>query len=286
MSKKIDIKKKNSFFLLLIMIAGTMLFYSLFQIINWKKDNDQIQKEMEQIKKETIIKEVSSEEAENTTSRQEDSTTLEDDSENKKTTFDPYWDFMKYNYLEVDFSNLAKMNSEVVAWLSVNGTNINYPVVQHKDNEYYLNHTFNGSKNNAGWVFLDYRNQINTWEKNTIIYAHGRQNGSMFGSLKNILKESWYQQKENHIIRLSTPNQNSLWQVFSVYRIPTTNDYIQTSFSSNTSFQTFLEKMKNRSIYDFQVELNQEDTVLTLSTCYDDNDKVVLHAKYIKGQER
>ncbi len=283
MKKKNKEKKRNKIFLLLIIIAGVLFFYSLFQIISWEKDNNQVEKEMDKIKKETEIKEVPLEESE---PNEEESMDDEKDSTDKKPTFDPYWGFLKYNYLEVDFTNLVKMNSEVVAWLSVSGTNINYPVVQHKDNEYYLNHTFNGSKNNAGWVFLDYRNQINTWQKNTIIYAHGRQNGSMFGSLKNILKEDWYKKESNHIIRLSTKNQNSLWQVFSVYRIPTTNDYIQTAFSSENSFQNFLEKMKNRSIYDFQVDLNSNDVILTLSTCYNDNDKVVLHAKYIKGQER
>ena len=70
---------------------------------------------------------------------------------------------------------LLKENQETVSWITVNGTNINYPVVQHSDNEYYLNHSFDGSENSAGWIFLDYRNNIENTEKNTIIYGHSRE---------------------------------------------------------------------------------------------------------------
>lgn len=199
---------------------------------------------------------------------------------------DPYWDFIKMNYIEVNFEELLKENKETVSWISVNGTNINYPVVQHSNNEYYLNHAFDNSENSAGWVFLDYRNNIENTEKNTIIYGHSRENGTMFGSLKNIINNDWYKNPENYVVKMSTPKENTLWQVFSIYKTAYTNDYIQTTFANNNEFLQFLNLIKNRSIYDFKTSVGANDKILTLSTCYNQNDRVVLHAKLIKKQER
>lgn len=268
--RKLHLKKKNICFLIIILFSSGLIFYNFTSIINWFFDNGKVAKELKEIKEETPIseKEVISNQKEG------------------KPSFDPYWDFIKTNYMEVDFSNLKKMNEEVVAWILVNGTNINYPVVQHNDNEYYLNHSFSQSKNEAGWVFMDYRNQKDVFQKNTIIYAHGRKNGSMFGTLKNILNSSWYKNSNNYIVKLSTLYENSLWQVFSIYKIRTTNDYIQTDFSTDDSFLTFLDKISSRSIYDFQTTVNKDDKVLTLSTCFNEEEKIVLHAKLIESQQR
>ena len=109
----------------------------------------------------------------------------------------------KNESLEVDFNELLKKNPDTVGWIEVKGTNINYPIVQTTDNSYYLTHAFDKTKNEAGWVFMDYRNDAVNFNQNTILYAHSRLTGSMFGSLKNILESSWYTNKNNHIIRLS-----------------------------------------------------------------------------------
>lgn len=270
------LKLKKGFLIFFILISSVMVLYSLFHIALWMYENHTTNNEMDELSKITPINDRLTDDL--------DSEKVVNEEEISK--FDPYWDFIKMNYLEVDFSKLLKENREVVAWIAVNGTNINYPVVKHSDNEYYLNHSFNGTRNSAGWVFMDYRNNIDDLSKNTIIYAHGRKNGSMFGSLRNILNSSWYQDSSNYIVKLSTQYENSLWQVFSVYRIPTTNDYIQTDFNSDSSYQEFLEKMLTRSAFDFKTSVSSHDKVLTLSTCYNDSDKVVMHAKLIKIQKR
>ena len=132
---------------------------------------------------------------------------------------------------------------------------------------------------------MDYRNNSKEFQKNTILYAHGRKNGSMFGTLKNVLDDKWLQ--ENHdTIRLSTPHENSLWQVFSVYKIHTTNDYIQTDFSSDEEYSQFLHKLQERSIHHFSTTLQASDKILTLSTCFNEEEKVVLHAKLVQAEER
>lgn len=162
--------------------------------------------------------------------------------------------------------------------------------MQTNDNEYYLTHSFNKSYNSAGWVFLYYKNNIKdiniNININTIIYARGRLDVIMFGSLKNILKSNWGNNKYSYIIKLSTETENILWQVFSVYRIPTTNDYIQVNFVNDVEFVNFGKMLIERSSYNFKTSISSEDKILTLSTCYDDNDKVVLHAKLIKREKK
>lgn len=269
-------KRKNTLLLFVIFLSIFLIIYSFVHIILWVFDNYDNKKEMEDLEEKVSIT---------------DKKTKEDENEKVideggLSSFDPYWDFIKMDYIEVDFSDLERKNQEVVAWILVNGTNINYPVVKHSDNEYYLNHSFYGTKNEAGWVFMDYRNQIKDFDKNTILYAHGRKNGSMFGSLRNILNSNWYQNSNNYVIKLSTKYENSLWQVFSVYHIPTTNDYIQVDFQDSYRFSSFLDLISKRSNYDFKTQVKDTDRILTLSTCFNDQERVVMHAKLIKRQKR
>lgn len=104
----------------------------------------------------------------------------------------------------------------------------------------------------------------------------------MFCSLKNVLNENWYSNSENHIITFYTPNETLQYQVFSVYQT-SLNDYdTSTYFDSDESFENFLTKIKNNSVYNFNVEVDKHTQVLTLSTCANNNKyRVVLHAKKI-----
>ena len=123
------------------------------------------------------------------------------------TLYDTYGSM---NMLEVNFTNLLNVNSDTKGWIKVNGTKINYPFVQTTDNNYYLKHSFDKSNNKKGWVYMDYRNSIDNLNDNTILYAHGLVNNQMFGSMRKILKSSWYNNKENHIIKVSTLTDNQL----------------------------------------------------------------------------
>ena len=193
-----------------------------------------------------------------------------------------YWYYIKFPLIDVDINKLKGKNSDTVGWINVNNTNINYPYVQYKDNDYYLNHSYDKSYNEAGWVFMDYRNDSNLNNKNTILYAHSRLDKTMFGSLSKTLKSNWYTNKDNHIIRLSTENENTLWQIFSVYKIKEESYYITTSFASDSKYQEFLNTIKGRSLYDFNTNITSDDKILTLSTCYSDTERTVVHAKLIK----
>ena len=184
--------------------------------------------------------------------------------------------------IDVNFDSLKKTNSDTVAWLFVGGTNVNYPVVQTSDNDYYLNHSFDKTKNSGGWLFMDYRNSKDDYGRNTIIYGHNMKNQTMFGTLKNLLSRSWYNTEDNRIIKMSSEKYNTLWQIYSVYTLETTSDYIQTEFASDEEYQTFIDLVKGRSIADFNTTVTTSDKTLTLSTCHGSAKKLVVHAKLIK----
>ena len=196
--------------------------------------------------------------------------------------------YSNISYMSVNFKELLQKNKETVGWIKVNNTNVNYSIVQHNDNEYYLKHDFNKNYNINGWIYADYRADFQYFGTNSIIYAHNMTNRTMFGSLVWCLKDSWYKNEENHYIKLSTPYSNTVWEIFSIYTIVPEVYYLKTYFESNEEHQEFLNKLTSRSIYNFNREpLTTDDKILTLSTCTDDGTKrIVIHAKMIKAEYR
>ena len=183
-----------------------------------------------------------------------------------------------------DYNKLLSVNSETVGWIKVSNTKINYPVVKHSDNDYYLKHNFYNYSTNLGWIFMDYRNNIDELSKNTIIYGHSNTRGDiMFGSLHYVLKESWYKNTNNQVITFNTIHKQMKWQIFSIYIIDPVSDYLYTKFFTDEKYQTFIDLIKGRSIYNFNVNVTPDDNILTLSTCYSNGkQRLVVHAKLIK----
>lgn len=273
--RSFKIKWKNVIFLLLFLFFFILFAVSIYNIIKWKSDSNKIDRQIDAINEIVEIQELP-----------DNNNTEIVEQEERIIEYNPYWDYIQMPLISVDFDELKNINKATVGWIQVNGTNINYPFVQTTDNKYYLTHSFDKSYNSAGWIFLDYRNSINDFDKNTILYAHGRLDTTMFGSLKNIVKSNWYSNSDNYVIKLSTEYENTLWQVFSVYHIENTNDYLKINFNSDADFVNFANKLQTRSIYKFDAAVNVNDKILTLSTCYNKNEKVVMHAKLIKVEKR
>ena len=271
--KRIKLKKKN-LLLFVGFIALILIFiYSIVNVMLWTIDSKKTDDVIKDVHDISEIIEV------------EDNSNIQIMPTNDVSEDNPYWDYIKMNMIDVSFDELLKVNNDTKGWIQVNGTNINYPFVQAKDNDYYLKRSYDKSHNQAGWVFLDFRNNY-TDNKNTIIYAHGRTDTTMFGSLKNILKSDWLDNVDNYVVKISTPEENTLWQVFSVYRISTTSDYIRTEFKSDDDFIEFTKMLIGRSDYSFNTSVLEDDKILTLSTCYNDFEKVVMHAKLIKRSRK
>lgn len=235
--------------LILYIILLSILIYSGIKIFKWYKDKTNNNKIAEQIKSTVIVEEENGDE------------------------------------YTVDFNKLKEQNNETIAWLKVNNTNVEYPVVKGTNNIFYLNHSFDKSNNSAGWIFADYRNKFDNTDKNIVIYGHNMRDGSMFGSMLNILNAKWYENEENTNITLYTENEKCMYKVFSVYKIENEDYYIKTEFKNDNDneFEDFIKTLKKRSIKDFNVDVSKDDNILTLSTCANNNKyRVVLHAKKVK----
>ena len=241
-------KKKSKILITLIQIVLiAVIIFSGIKIIEWIKSNKKNKDIMSEIKENVVINN-------------------ETDSNNEE--------------YKIDFAKLKQKNSDAIAWIKVNGTDIDFPVVKGTDNSYYLTHNFDKEKNKAGWIFADYRNKFDGTDKNIIIYGHNMKNGSMFASLKDVIKEEWYNNENNKYIALITENENCKYQVFSVYQTETEEYYLQTNISN---FKEFVEKIKDRSKKNFNVDIKETDSILTLSTCADNTKyRVVLHAVKVK----
>lgn len=276
MKKRLKLKKEGRLlFGMIFLISLSLLIYSVINIYKWFNDNKSTDNQIKEIIEKIEIEET-----------KDNKNTEIIEPEKKEPETSPYWTYIKMPLINVNFKELKKINNDTIGWINLPGTNINYPFVQTKDNKYYLNHSFDKSNNKAGWIFLDYRNSLTNLNKNTILYGHSRANNTMFGSLKNTLKNKWYKNKNNHIIKLSTEKENSMWQIFSVYTIPTTSDYIITDFNNETEFLQFIKLIKERSIHTFETSISENDNILTLSTCYKNDERVVVHAKLIKKEAK
>lgn len=184
------------------------------------------------------------------------------------------------NVVKVDFESLKKINNDIIGYIKVYGTNIDNVFVKHTDNSFYLNHSFDKTYNDAGWIFANYKNNFDGNDRNITLFAHARLDGSMFGTLKKTLKEDWQNNNDNLIIDFITENEESKYQVFSTYRIKVEDYYIESDFNNDSEFLSFINTLKQRSNKDYGVEVNSTDKILTLSTCdINNNYRIVLHAK-------
>lgn len=180
---------------------------------------------------------------------------------------------------------LLVKNEEVVGEIKVNNTEVDYPVVQTKDNDYYLTHNINKEKNANGWIYMDYRNNSMNLDKNTILYGHNKlYSRVMFSSLHDTLNKKWYTNTENQIITFNTLYEKMKFKIFSIYRIPKTNDYLKVFFKDDNDFLDFINMITKRSIYDFNVPINKDAKIITLSTCSGNyaTNRLVIHAVLIE----
>ena len=251
MNKKRKLNKKKLLLFFFMVVFLIMLILSAIKIISYIIDNKENKKIQEAIIEDSI------------------------------TIIEPIEEVQKIKY-NIDFKALKEQNSDTVAYLKVNNTNIDYIVVKGNDNNYYLKHNFERKWNVSGWIFADYHNKFDNNDKNIVIFGHNTRDGSMFGTLKNILNKEWYENKENYEIILVTENNTYRYLVFSTYSITPEDYYINTIFNNVDEYIEFLNKIKSRSIYNYNVEVNKDDKILTLSSCIGDGKKrVVLHAKLL-----
>lgn len=194
-------------------------------------------------------------------------------------------------FVSVNFDTLKETNEDTVAWLRVGAVNLDIPIVQTVDNDYYLTHDIKKQTNSLGWVFADARSNMEYLGDNTVLYGHNAASREMFGSLKGILDTDPEKKKQNEIIQLTTETQEMVFEITSVY-VTDYEDwkYVRTYFPEQEDKEAFVKRMKdkNESKVFGKDHVSTSDRFLTFSTCYGPagtTKRLVVHAKMTDMRE-
>ena len=191
-----------------------------------------------------------------------------------------------------EYKNLLIKNKKLIGWLKIDDTNIDYPVMQTTDNEYYQNHNLNQEYDKNGSIFMDKDCDVKKPSTNYILYGHHMKSGRMFGTLDKYESEKYY--KEHKYIQFDTIYEKGLYQVMYVFRSRVYNEddvvfkyYRFIDANSEQEFDSYMQEMAGISFYVTGVTAVYGDQLLTLSTCdYQEKDgRFVVVAKRIEAKE-
>ena len=182
---------------------------------------------------------------------------------------------------KMDFSYLRTVNEDVVAWITAEGLPLDLPVVQGEDNDFYLTHRFDREPNRLGTLFVDMHNKPDFSDKNTVIYGHNMNDGSMFASLVNYKSQDFY--NDFPTLDLFTPQGDYTIEIFAGQLADGNDPFIQFDFKDDMDFMTYITYLKVISTFESPVEVSTEDQIITLSTCTEefDNARYVLYGRLV-----
>ncbi len=191
----------------------------------------------------------------------EPTTILEEIPINVSTVSDRH---SKYLY-SLNIASLQAATPNTVGWIYIPYSNINYPLMQGTDNDYYLEHTWDDVENNAGSIYMDYRNSRSLTNFNTLIYGHNMANRTMFSNLHNYWEYDFL--KSHKYVYISTEAQTYRYRIFSVREIPKTDIAFDLEFESAEDKLAYLEAAIEGSRFGYSPQLTETDHILTLVTC-------------------
>ena len=185
------------------------------------------------------------------------------------------------------FSSLKRRNKDTMGWITIDNTNIDYPIVYCDDNSYYLTTSFDGTYSKAGTIFADYRNAKNFDDNyNTVIYGHNLMAGTMFSELDKFFTKSFFNNNRN--IYIYTDKGIYVYETFCVSKVKVTVDYTRVKFDTSDEFVDFCYAMKKRSVYKTDTQFTGNDRIITLSTCtnaHDASERYCVMAKLVEVQK-
>ncbi len=171
-----------------------------------------------------------------------------------------------------EYASVYELNKSLVGWIKIDGTKVDYPVMQTVNNDYYLNHNFKQQKDNNGSIFADCECSIWPRSQNIILYGHNMRSGNMFGTLKSYKEESFY--KEHKTINFDTIYEKGEYAVMYVFS-EVVHDEVEVAFkyyqfinaNSDVEYESYMNEMASMSMYDTGVKSKYGDALITLSTC-------------------
>ena len=178
----------------------------------------------------------------------------------------------------IDFDFLYSVNKDAAAWIQIENTNIDFPVVQCANNNYYLPLAFDKTENENGTIYMDCGNAKDFTDANTIIYGHNMVSGEMFNSLSHYKDQSFFE--DHPKIKIYTTTAEYTYEVFAAY----TTEYISEAYTLNCDFGQYLSLVNERNILNTDTSVTTQDKILTLATCdYSfDNARMVVHGKLLE----
>ena len=206
-----------------------------------------------------------------------------------------------FDMLDINLEKVREKYPATVAWVKVPGVGesvgdtpaaLEYPVAQTTDNEYYLTHSIDGSISRAGWVFLDYREDLTILPRNVILYGHNMADGSIFGKLVQTYQEKWWGNPANQYIYFATDNYSAVYQVFNVMQVDSAKiHYVRRDLTDDNMADYLTEMSQHNLLADkltYKEKFTGTESVITLSTCADANGAekyvvqgILVYSKYI-----
>ncbi len=165
----------------------------------------------------------------------------------------------------VDFDSLRAINPDCIGWIYSPNTSINYPIAQGTDNSYYLDHMYNGAANACGAIFMDYLNQNDFTDHNSILYGHHMKNGSMFAGLAGYAQQDYYD--AHPALWIITPGEAHRVNLFAGFVTDAESDVWQVSFANDDDFQKWLDSVCRKSYFKSDIVPTVNDHIVTLATC-------------------
>ena len=184
-----------------------------------------------------------------------------------------------YPKIELDYQALEKINSDIVGWIYIPALDLSYPVVKYKDDEYYLDHSFEKKSSILGCIFMDYESPSDWTDFNTLIFGHNMRDQSMFGSLKRFIREEGLLKSEPYIY-IYTEEEILIYHIFSLY-IAEDGSQRYRIVQDENDLAWYVKEAKELSMFDPEVEFAQMDYLISLSTCYGapgTSNRLLLHA--------
>ena len=184
-----------------------------------------------------------------------------------------------YEDISVDFDSLKKINSDIVGWINFENNDISYPVLYSGDDDKYLRKSFDGEDATAGSIFVEGANNSDFEDKNTIIYGHNMRNLSMFGKLKKYTREQDYYDN-NKYIQIITPNMYYRYEIFAYESVNEDSNVYQISFEDDAAIESYINKIRELSERQTDIDVSVDDKIITLSTCstLSNHKRFVVHA--------
>lgn len=254
--EKIDIKKIFRNIVLVILIF--IFLFSFINLARWVIYNKKVLGTTKNLKNEVF-------------SEEQDIRNIENQFNENKILKNP-----------VDFKTLKETNEDIVAWIKIDGTDIDYPIVQSKDNEYYLHKDINKKYNTCGWIFMDYKNTKTFIDKNTVLYGHNIKSGIMFSDLQKVLNNKL---GDEIIIQIYTPKEKMEYRVFSTYMELPEEYAIKSNLVEEVDVEQYIKEMLKRSAISYNIVPDKTDKLITLSTCDNSGkNRILVHGVYVDGQ--